>query len=444
MAGEKSRPDSTGGLFDKEKLFDKPEPLKGVRVLEVCSVVLGPATCDYLAEFGAEVIKFEGRKGDQMRFVTPYAYFWKGMSPGLEIENHNKYWVGMHVGNPRAKALFLELVKKSDVVVDNLTPGRMAEWGLDYRTLREVNPGIIQLHVSGYGSWGPWTGRTSYDAVAQSMGALASITGFEDRGPIKSGVWIADWITGLMCANAILSALNYRERTGEGQFIDYLQVENVIRLLDWTWLYSSRTGEDRKRSGNRDLAICPSDLFDCLDGRVAIAAFSEAEFRGLCEAMGRMDLFETYRDPLERLRDGNARELLDRIAVWARGRRVEEVEALGCRHGFAASRVLEAKDVYHSPHSRERGAIQEYEDPLYGNMVQQCYPPVMSETPGRVKWSCRPLGFDNRYVLGKMLGLPEEEIKKLEDDGVVFRWNPDVPSQCPPPGWDGKSGVRIP
>jgi crotonobetainyl-CoA:carnitine CoA-transferase CaiB-like acyl-CoA transferase len=177
---------------------------------------------------------------------------------------------------------------------------------------------------------------------------------------------------------------------------------------------------------------------------VALAAFSEEEFRGLCEAMGQMDLEETYRDPLKRLRDENARELLDRIAVWARGRRVEEVEALGCRHGFAASRVLEAKDVYHSGPSRQRGAIQEYEDPLYGNMVQQCYPPVMSETPSRLKWSCRPLGFDNRYVLGKMLGLPEEEVKALEDEGVVFQWNPSVPSQCPPPGWDGTSGVKIP
>jgi len=124
MGRGKSEADRPGNLFDRENLFDKPEPLKGVRVLEVCSVVLGPATCDYLAEFGAEVIKFEGRKGDQMRYVTPYAYFWKGMSPGLEIENHNKYWVGMHVGNPKAKAIFLELVKNSDVVVDNLTPGR--------------------------------------------------------------------------------------------------------------------------------------------------------------------------------------------------------------------------------------------------------------------------------------------------------------------------------
>ncbi|HEC32422.1 MAG TPA: CoA transferase, partial [Deltaproteobacteria bacterium] len=234
-------------MFNINELFEKPEPLKGVRVLEVCYVLLGPAACDYLAEFGAEVIKFEGQKGDQMRFVTPYGFFWRNMSPGMEIENHNKYWVGMHLGNPKAKEIFLELVKKSDVVMDNLTPGRMATWGLSYKELKEINPRIIQLHVSGYGSWGPWTGRTSYDAVAQSMGALSSISGFAERGPIKSGVWIADWIAGLMCSIAVMAALNYRERTGEGQFIDYMQVENVIRWLDWTWLYTFKTGENRPR-----------------------------------------------------------------------------------------------------------------------------------------------------------------------------------------------------
>ena len=116
--------------YDVGRLFDKPEPLKGVRVLEVCYVVLGPAACDYLAEFGAEVIKFEGQKGDQMRFVTPYAFFWKNMSPGMEEQNHNKYWVGMHMGHPKAKEIFLSLVKKADVVVDNLTPGRLAAWRL--------------------------------------------------------------------------------------------------------------------------------------------------------------------------------------------------------------------------------------------------------------------------------------------------------------------------
>ncbi len=429
--------------YDVGKLFDKPEPLKGVRVLEVCYVVLGPAACDYLAEFGAEVIKFEGQKGDQMRFVTPYAFFWKNMSPGNEEQNHNKYWVGMHMGNPKAKEIFLNLVKKSDVVVDNLTPGRLASWGLSYRELSRINPGIIQLHVSGYGSWGPWAGRTSYDAVAQSMGALSAITGFEERGPIKSGVWIADWATGLMCAISIMAALNYRERTGKGQFIDYMQVENVIRWLDWTWLFTHKTNTDRKRSANRDLAICPSDLFRCSDGWAAVAAFSEKEFLGLCEAMGQPGLYEKFSDPVERLRDENARVILQAIEAWAASKTVEQVEALGNKLGFAATRVLSAKDVYESPHFRERGTIQEYDDALYGPMVQHCYPPRLSETPGRLKWSSRPLGFDNEYVFTKLLGLTEPSLRLLQEEGVIFRWNPKIPSHCPPSDWDGVSGKKL-
>lgn len=444
MTEEKSYQEYMQKLFDTGQLFEKPESLKGVRVLEVCALVLGPSACDYLAEFGAEVIKFEGQKGDNMRFVTPYDYFWKNLSLGLEIQNHNKNWVGMHLGDPKAKELFFEFVKKSDVVVDNLTPGRMAEWGLSYKELKEVNPRIIQLHVSGYGSWGPWTGRTSYDAIAQSMGGLSTITGFEERGPIKSGVWIADWITGLMCAVAVLTALNYRERTGEGQFIDYLQAENVIRWLDWTWLYAFKTGENRKRSGNRDLAICPSDLFDCKDGPVALAAFGDEELQGLCKAMDRPDIYEDYADPLKRLKDENARELLKSISEWTRTKEVKEVEELASRHGFAASRVLEAEDAYYSKHYRERGAIQQYEDSLYKDMVQHCYPPRMSETPSRIKWSSRPIGFDNEYIFTKVLGLSPEDLKKLEDDGIIFQWDPEIPSQGPPPDWDGKSGVKKP
>jgi crotonobetainyl-CoA:carnitine CoA-transferase CaiB-like acyl-CoA transferase len=444
MSQEESCQDFMQKLFDTGQLFEKPESLEGVRVLEVCALVLGPSACDYLAEFGAEVIKFEGQKGDNMRFVTPYDYFWKNLSLGLEIQNHNKYWVGMHLGDPKSKELFFEFVKKSDVVVDNLTPGRMAEWGLSYKELKEVNPGIIQLHVSGYGSWGPWTGRTSYDAIAQSMGGLSTITGFEKRGPIKSGVWIADWITGLMCSVAVLTALNYRERTGEGQFIDYLQAENVIRWLDWTWLYAFNTGQNRKRSGNRDLAICPSDLFDCKDGWVALAAFGDEEFRGLCKAMDRPDLYKDFADPLKRLKDENAKELLKNISEWTQTKKVEEVENLASRHGFAASRVLEAEDAYSSKHYRERGAIQQYEDSLYKDMVQHCYPPRMSETPSRIKWSSRPIGFDNEYIFTKVLGISPEELKKLEEDGIIFQWDPEIPSQGPPPDWDGKSGVKKP
>ncbi|BAT71207.1 formyl-CoA transferase [Thermosulfidibacter takaii ABI70S6] len=431
-------------IFSPEKLFEKPEVLKGVRILDVTAVVLGPAAVDYLAEFGAEVIKFEPAHGDQMRFVTPFAYFWKNMSPGLWEQQHNRYWVGMHLGHPKAKELFLKFVEKADVVVDNLTPGRLAQWGVDYSVLREINPKIIQLHVSGFGSWGPWTGRTSYDAIAQSMGGLAYITGFEDRGPIKSGVWIADWINGLMCAVAIVAALNYREKTGEGQFIDMQQVENVIRMLDWTWLYVYLTGKNRPRAGNRDLAICPSDLFDCADGWVAITAFTDEEFKGLCKAMNRMDLYEKYKDPLERLKDEDARALLKEIAEWAKDKSSECIIKLADEYGFAATRVLEVDDVYHGEHFNERKAIQEYEDEVYGFFKEQAYPPRMSQTPSRVKWGARPVGFDNEYVFVNILGLPLEEVRKLEEEGVIFKWNPEIPSTCPPPDWDGISGIKYP
>jgi len=260
---------------------------------------------------------------------------------------------------------------------------------------------------------------------------------------LKSGVWIADWTTGLMCAIAILAALNYRERTGEGQFIDISQVETMIRVLDWTWLYIFKTGKNRERAGNRDLAICPSDLFECLDGWIAIAAFKEEEFYGLCKAMDRMDLYEKFADPLERLKDENARYILNEIAKWAKNMHVGKIEELGNKYGFAASRVLEVDDVYYSKHFRERGAIQEYYDPLYGYLVDPVYPPRM-ETPSRIKWGARPLGFDNEYVFTKILGLSLDEVKELEEEGVIYKWNPEVPSQCPPPDWDGKRGLKFP
>ncbi len=246
-----------------------------------------------------------------------------------------------------------------------------------------------------------------------------------------------------MCAVSILAALNYRERTGQGQFIDYLQVENVIRFLDWTWLFTRKTGTDRKRSGNRDLAICPSDLFRCSDGWAAVAAFTEGEFKGLCQAMEKPALFEKFKDPTERLKDENARDILQAIEAWTGTKTVEQVEELGSRLGFAASRVLSASDVYHSEHFRERGTVQQYDDALYGDMVQPCYPPRLSETPPRLKWSCRPLGFDNDYVFTTVLGIPRPDIRQLEEEGVIFKWNPSVPSHCPPSDWDEISGKKL-
>jgi crotonobetainyl-CoA:carnitine CoA-transferase CaiB-like acyl-CoA transferase len=138
---------------------------------------------------------------------------------------------------------------------------------------------------------------------------------------------------------------------------------------------------------------------------------------------------------------GDVLDLLQALEAWTSTKTVEQIEELGNRLGFAASRVLSAADVYNSEHFRERGTVQHYEDALYGDMVQHCYPPRLSETPGRLKWSCRPLGFDNDYVFTRILGMPRPDIKELEE--VIFKWNPSVPSHCPPSDWDETSGKKL-
>jgi crotonobetainyl-CoA:carnitine CoA-transferase CaiB-like acyl-CoA transferase len=159
--------------------------------------------------------------------------------------------------------------------------------------------------------------------------------------------------------------------------------------------------------------------------------------------MGQPGLFEKFKDPVERLRDENARIILEAIEAWAGTKKVVQVEDLGSKLGFSATRVLCAKDVYESPHLRERGAMQEYDDSLYGEMIQNCYPPRLSETPGRLKWSSRPLGFDNEYVFTKLLGLTKPAIRGLQEEGVIFQWNPGIRTHCPPPDWDKVSGKKL-
>jgi crotonobetainyl-CoA:carnitine CoA-transferase CaiB-like acyl-CoA transferase len=265
---------------------------------------------------------------------------------------------------------------------------------------------------------------------------MAAITGFPERDPLKSGIWIGDYYGALMSAVAVLAALHYRDRTGKGQFIDFAQSENLIRALDWTWVYHGLTGQRRGRYGNRDVAVSPSSFFACRDGMVAIAAPSDEAFRGLCRAMGRPELVEdpNFSTQLERLKEEHARALLDLVAAWASDKTRAEVDELGGRFAFAAAPVANAEDHYHDPHLRARGSVWKLDDPIYGEVVEYGPVPKLSETPGRLKWAGKPVGLDNRRVLTEILGLGLEEIGAFEAQGVIGRWN-DMIGRKPPEGW---------
>ncbi len=396
----------------------------------------------YLAEFGAEVIKVElPGSGDPLRSITPQARFWKNAALAWLNEARNKYHVAFDVRKPEGQALFKALAAKSDVVVENFKAGTMeAKWGIGYRQLRELNPRLIYVANTGFGQWGPFSeGRASYDAIAQSVSGMAVITGFPERNPLKSGAWIGDYFGALMAAVAVLVALHWRDRTGEGQFVDLAQSEALIRALDWTWVHHGLTGESRGRYGNRDVAICPSDIFRCRDGFAAIAAPSDAAFRGLCRAMGRPELADDprFRTELERLKEDHATALLAFIAAWAKDKTVAEVDELGSRFGFASAPVATAQDHYHDPHLHERGSVWELDDPIYGTVVEYGPVPKLSGTPGRLKWAGKPVGLDNDYVLTTLLGLSRDEIEELETRGIVGSWS-DMIGRKPPDGWKGE------
>jgi len=430
----------------KEKKHSRPAPLKGIRVLEVCTLLLGPSGPGFLGRMGAEVIKCEvPPMGDTLRNMVPFGYFFREQTPGFIRPNPNKYWLGLDLHKPEAQEVFRELAAKADIIEENQRPGVMERWNVGYRQIKEINPGIIYLSKTGFGQWGQYAieNRPSNDGAAQAMSGYAWMSSFPGQPPLKSRLYICDSYGALMGEVAVLAALHYRERTGKGQFIELSQSESIMRAMSWVWPYQQITGKVAMPAGNRDVSICPADTFRCADDTfVALAAPGPEEFKGLCLAMGRPELADDprFKDHLTRLQEENATEILSIIAAWVRTRTAEEIEGLAEKHGFAASHLYTIKDVVEDEHFRERGFMTEIDDPLLGQFLDYEFPVMMSKTPPKVKWSVRPVGFDNEYVMIHRLGKSEDEIKQLYECGALGKWA-DVRARRPPPGWDGKAGL---
>ena len=430
----------------REKKHSRPLPLKGIRVLEVCTLVLGPSGPGFLSRLGAEVIKCEMPPlGDTLRSLVPFGYFFREQSTSFLRPNPNKYWLGLDLHKPEGQQLFLELAAKADIIEENVRPGVMERWNVGYRQIKEINPGIIYISKTGFGQWGQFAreNRPSNDGAAQAMSGYSWVSSFPGQRPVKNRLYICDSYGALLGEVAVLAALHYRQRTGKGQFIELSQSEGIMRTMSWIWPYQQITGKSAMPAGNRDLSICPADTFRCADDTfVALAAPDPGEFRGLCIAMDRPELADDPRfaDHLTRLQEENAVEILKIISGWARTKTAAEIEALAEKHGFAASHLYDIKDVIEDDHFRARGFVTEVDDPVVGPLLDYELPVMMSKTPPRVSWTIRPVGFDNEYVMTHRLGKSEDEIKHLYECGALGKWA-DVRGRRPPPDWDGKSGL---
>ncbi len=423
----------------RKKMLRSKGSLKGIRILEVANYILGPGISMFCNDMGAEAIKVElPPEGDYMRSTPLEGKWWRDCSLSYAHMGRNKYSLGLDLHLREAREVFLKLAAKSDVVIDNLRPGVMERrFGVGYRQVREINPRIIYVGLTGYGQWGQWAeeNRPSFDGVGQASSGLASITRFPGRSPLKSFLFMADILGALIGWVATLTALYYREKTGRGQFIELSQVENLIRMLDWTWLWVYFTGKNREATGNLDVAIVPMGVFKTADGYVAIAAPAPEEFKGLCTAMGMPELAENpkFGDYLSRVREENQNELYGIIAEWCRKQRSSHLMELAEKHGFAAEQVRTAKEIYDDSHWLERGYLWDIDSCEYGVHRDSTFPVKMSETPPPPpRWGCRPVGLDNEFILITLLGMSMEEIERLYEVKALGKWI-EMPGKRPPP-----------
>jgi len=425
---------------------NRPAPLKGIKVLEACTIILGPAGPSFLAKLGAEVIKCEiPPLGDTSRNLGPFGDNFRDQGTGFVHANQNKYFMGLDLHKPEGQEIFRQLAAQCDVVEENMRPGVLEKWNVGYRQLKEINPRLIYISKNGFGQWGQYAveNRPSNDGASQALAGFSWMSSFPGQRPLRSRLYVADNYGALLGEVAVLAALHNRQRTGKGQYIELSQTESLIRTMSWVWPYQAITGNTAGPEGNRDVCVCPADTFRCADDiYVAIAAAMPDEFKGLCTAMGRPELADDPRfsDHLTRLQDENAKEILDLVGKWARTKKSGEIERLAEKHGFAATHILNVKELVEDENARERGSMAFVDDPVLGPMYEFDFPVLMSKTPPKVRWSVRAVGFDNEYVLTHMLAKNKEQIKKLYECGAVGKWA-DVVTRRPPDTWDGQSGL---
>ncbi|HZR97529.1 MAG TPA: CoA transferase, partial [Chloroflexota bacterium] len=259
-------------------------PLDGVRVLELANFMAGPYCGMVLADLGADVIKVESpRGGDFSRATGPFV---GGESAGFLTLNRNKRSLALDLKTERGQAIFLDLVRTADVLVENFRPGTMDALGLDYATLAALNPRLIYSSASGFGQSGPYRERPALDLIVQGLSGLMSITGEPGRPPVKVGVPIADLTAALFGANAILAALYVRDRTGEGQRIDVSLLESALALEVWETSGYFATGEVPEPLGSAHRVTAPYQAIRTADGYVTIGASTPKSWTALCAALG--------------------------------------------------------------------------------------------------------------------------------------------------------------
>lgn len=409
------------------------KPLEGIRALEVTGFLAGPLCGQHLANLGAEVVRIEPPAGDQNRQWAPF------LGPeGIALDRqtdqdlslmylmraHGRRGITLNLKTERGQAIFKQLAAQVDVVFENLSPGSMASFGLDYPALREVNPRLVYCSISGFGQTGPYRDYPAFDPVIQAMSGMMALIGGPDAPPTRTGVfYLVDQITPLFAAIGILSALRQRDVTGEGQSIDASMLDCMVSML---WMEPLGTYDELGiplRIGNAGTRHGPMNAYPTLDGWILIVAASQPGWEQLARAVDRADLLDDPRFTTGVLRARHQSDLDVILRDWTSTR--TSADALGHlrSRGIVCGPINFPADVEADPHVLERGVLAPVRHPTVEGAQAAALPrfPIVfsgSET-GADPPRAPVLGADNEAILGGWLGLSPADLDALRGGGVI-------------------------
>lgn len=400
-------------------------PLTGVRVLDLTTNWAGPQATAALADLGAQVIKIEaiqrldgwrgalaGHTGSSRVYET---------SPVFNGVNRNKLGITLNLACSEGVAVFRRLLIVSDIVCESYSSRVMGHFGLDYSSLCKLQPDIIMASLSGFGRDGPWRDYVAYAATVEATSGLIALTGYPGGPPLMSGTILGDPVPGLFCAYAAVSALDYRRRTGRGQWIDSAQVETITWGITDALVEAQRTGRSPGRRGNYHPTMAPHDTYRCKgeDEWVAIAISSDAEWVQLCDILGCPDLATHRRYLSARGRQRHGAELRAPIQAWTRPRDKFQVAQILQEADIAASPVQNPADLLRDPHLKARRFFQRVDRREVGVHPYPALPPVFTGVSRKIRSPAPCLGEHNRWVLADLMGLSEHDVAELAQAHVI-------------------------